>query len=165
MEQMEQRITALEKLVRAQRRRERIGLAVLAMLVGLGASPAQPREVRAESFTLIDSKGRECGRLASGPHGGSLDLQSVHGKAGLHAEAGELRISEIHGDDVLYVGMLGTRCYGLLSVEPPSSAQVKPPCSVALRVQSAAPSLFMQSGAAEWGVQLGPQGAKITPVH
>jgi len=56
-----------------------IALAVLAMMIGLGLKVPLRRSAGRE-FILVDSRGRECGRLACGSHGGSLDLNSVHAK-------------------------------------------------------------------------------------
>ena len=166
MEDLGQRVHSLEREIGRLRRREKVVAMALLGLLLMGAGQGVSKEVRTGKVVLVDAKGHECGQLAAGPHGGVLDLNLLHGKdnpVGFHAEAGELRIREIHNDDMLYVGMLGTRCYGQLSVEPPASAGLSPTQSsaIALRALGSAPELSLRGPGGQWDLHIGPRGPQI----
>ncbi len=124
-------------------------------------------EVRAEKFVVVDQSGRTVGELSAGPHGGRLDLSAYHKKevqSGFHAEAGELRIRDVaHDDDMLFVGLLGTRCYGQLTVSPPASAEVTGPSGLLLDATRAAPRLQLTSGSNWYEIMTTPEKTEITP--
>lgn len=134
----------------------------------LAAKSQAEREVRAEKFVVVDQAGRTVGELSAGPHGGTLDLSTYHKKtvqSGFHAEAGELRIRDVaHEDDMLFVGLLGTRCYGQLTVSPPSSAEVTGPSGLLLDANRASPRLKLTSGSNSYEVLTTPERTEISPV-
>ena len=160
----EERLLQLEQQLTTLRQRQRamsLCLVAAVALACLGAAAPEQEEICAQRIRLIDAKGRDCGLLQAGPHGGQIDLNLVNGhevRNGFHAEAGELRVREIHGDDMIYVGMIGTRCYGRLSVEPPASAQLRGEQRGTLEMRSEGhrPELTLRSASSSY--RLGPDG-------
>lgn len=156
------------KRIKSSYRRLQTLIVLLAAVACLAASK-QPgdAEVRAQNFLVVNEKGQTVARLGSGPHGGLLELSepSHHQMAvGFKAESGELRISDVaHGDELLFISLMGTHCFGQLTLQPPNSSQASPQNGFRWDCSDGYPSAAVQEGQQRFQGRLGAQGWELEP--
>ena len=105
---IETRIQSLESRLNRYRSIS-IGLALaLVGLAGIAANApggAVTPEVRAHKVVIVDDKGKEVGHLATGPHGGILNLSNNDGipvvRMGASDKGGKIALADVKGDPYL----------------------------------------------------------------
>lgn len=162
---LETRVAVLERRLRLYQILTLV--TVLACCMGAKDQPTVEPEVRARQFVVVDSKGKPVASLAGGPHGGVLELREYHRgttEVGFRAESGELKISDVaHEDELLWVGLLGTHCFGQWTLQPPASTGADPHNGFTLDCSTGLPSARVQGGQRHLQMQVGPQEIEFDP--